>query len=560
MTLVARCPHCMAPMSGRFSICETCGRIVSGASGLQSRISRSTNIGAVPTTHRARKGPPPGAAMGGRTPPPVPSEIRRRQQASSIQRSGETPRRLIRRNKERRNATVALVLVAVILFTPAQDPIMEGFDQYFSDIKDLITPSHEHPVEAEYTFRSTYTFEAGPSTGSSDFMYKLPIPRAQRTSAGFDSVMFTSTDGSSIPSEVLQSVSEMRVGTSSPTESIPISAGSVREKGNAIQLTDGFSQIWWPTPGGSGTEDCQYARCMIWEGSIPAATQSEIDADPSRVIATLVVDYTIHSYSYSWWQDADLPSNVLGMTGGNGISKSTSGTFADLDNTGIAYYTNSIGNIPLFYDRAGDGSNYAIDSESSVVTEIADMIHSSLPPEDQDNVFAFSHASFIWVRDNIQYAEGLALARSGPSCIEAKIGDCDEQSNAWMSIVRTKRVSTWYEMGILGSGDFSQWEAHGWSNIAIPLSQETCIERDITPTSCYIVGVVDVVNNKWLLYTPSVYTNFVQKATHSADDVDSVYTRIYYGPTMKSFDHSYSTIGTPSIPDGTFVVNWVEGE
>ena len=103
MTLVARCPHCMAPMSGRFSICETCGRIVSGASGLQSRISRSTNIGAVPTTHRARKGPPPGAAMGGRTPPPVPSEIRRRQQASSIQRSGETPRRLIRRNKERRN-------------------------------------------------------------------------------------------------------------------------------------------------------------------------------------------------------------------------------------------------------------------------------------------------------------------------------------------------------------------------------------------------------------------------------------------------------------------------
>ncbi len=560
MTLVARCPHCMAPMSGRFSICETCGRIVSGASGLQSRISRSTSIGGAPTTHRARRGPPPGAAMGGRTPPPVPSEIRRRQEASSSQRGGETPRRLIRRNRERRNATVALVLAAVILFTPAQDPIMEGFDQYFSDIKDLITPSHEHPVEAEYTFRSTYTFEAGPSTGSSDFMYKLPIPRAERTSAGFASVMFTSTDGSSIPSEPIQSVSEMRVGSTSPTESIPLSEGSSREKVDAIQLSDGISQIWWPTPGGVGTEDCQYGRCMIWEGSIPGATQSEIDADPSSVVATLIVEYTIHSFSYSWWQEADLPSNVLGMTGGNGISKSTSGTFADLDNTGIAHYTNSFGDISQFYDRAGDGSNYAIDAESSIVTEIADMIHSSLPPEDQDNVFAFSHAAFIWVRDNIQYAEGLALARSGPSCIEAEKGDCDEQSNAWMSIVRTKRVSTWYEMGILGSGDFSQWEAHGWSNIALPLSEETCNERGISPTSCYIVGVVDVVNNKWLLYTPSVYTNFVQKYTHSADDVDSVYTRIYYGPTMKSFDHSYSTIGTPSIPDGTFTVNWVEGE
>ena len=560
MQFVARCPHCMAPMSGRFSICETCGRIVAGASGLQSRISRSTNAGSTPTIHTAKRGPPPGSAMGGRTPPPVPREIRRRQEASSIQRGGETPRRLIRRRRERRNATVALVMAAVILFTPVQDPLVEGLDQYFGDIMDLMSPSHEHPVEAEYTFRSTYTFEAGPSTTSSDFMYKLPIPRAQRTSAGYNSVMFTSTDGSSMPSEVLQSVSEMRVGSSSTTESIPLSAGSVRDKPDAIQLSDGFSQIWWPSPGGSGTEDCQYDRCMIWEGSIPGATQLEIDADPSIVIATLYVDYTIHSYSYSWWQDADLPSNVLGMTGGNGISKSTSGTFADLDNTGLSYYTNSIGDVPLFYDRGGDGSNYAIDSESSIVNEVADMIHSSLPPEDQDNVFAFSHAAFIWVRDNIQYAEGLALARSGPSCIEAEIGDCDEQSNAWMSIVRTKRISAWYEMGILGSGDFSQWEAHGWANIALPLSEETCIERDISPTSCYIVGVVDVVNNKWLLYTPTVYTNFIQKATHSADDVDSVYTRIYYGPTMRSFDHTYSTIGTPSITDGTFMVNWKEGE
>ena len=40
------------------------------------------------------------------------------------------------------------------------------------------------------------------------------------------------------------------------------------------------------------------------------------------------------------------------------------------------------------------------------------MIQSSLPPEDQDNVFAFSHAAFIWVRDNIQYAKGLETARA----------------------------------------------------------------------------------------------------------------------------------------------------
>ena len=198
-------------------------------------------------------------------------------------------------------------------------------------------------------------------------MYKLPIPLPERTSYGYESVMFSSTDGTQIPSEVLQNIVEMKVGVSTPSENIPLNPGAVREKSNAIQMADGYSQIWWPAPGGSGTEDCQYGRCLIWEGTIPAATQNEIDTNPNSVIATLVVDYSIRSFAYSWWQDADLPSNVLGMTGGNGISKSTSGTFSDLDNVGIAYYTNAFGDKSLFYDRSGDGSDYAIDAESSTV-------------------------------------------------------------------------------------------------------------------------------------------------------------------------------------------------
>ena len=116
-----------------------------------------------------------------------------------------------------------------MLFTPAQDPLMDGFDQYFNDIFDLMTPSHEHPVEAEFTFRSTYQFESGPSTSGSDFMYKLPIPLPQRTSYGYESVMFSSTDGTQIPSEVLQNIVEMKVGVSTPSENIPLNPGAVRE-------------------------------------------------------------------------------------------------------------------------------------------------------------------------------------------------------------------------------------------------------------------------------------------------------------------------------------------
>ena len=58
----------------------------------------------------------------------------------------------------------------------------------------------------------------------------------------------------------------------------------------------------------------------------------------------------------------------------------TSGSFSDLDNIGIAHYTDNFGEKSHFFVRSGVGSDYAIESESSLVNEIADMIHSSLPP------------------------------------------------------------------------------------------------------------------------------------------------------------------------------------
>ena len=51
----------------------------------------------------------------------------------------------------------------------------------------------------------------------------------------------------------LQAYKDFQVGN----ENIPLNPGAVREKSNAIQMSDGYSQIWWPAPGGSGTEDCR---------------------------------------------------------------------------------------------------------------------------------------------------------------------------------------------------------------------------------------------------------------------------------------------------------------
>ena len=541
-------------MSGRFIICETCGRVTSGSSGLKARISPSGGAppgglsGGRRQSRKAIKGAAPGRRKQASAPPP-PAEIQRRMALRQLN-GDETPRRLVVRKREQRKAAFALVMVAVIMFTPAQDPLVDGIEDSFGDILDLFTPSTVHPVEASYTLLSTYEYDFGPSQSDSGFMYKLPIPQIKRTAAGFSGTLATNTDGSTTQAPILQEIISMKVGSGAAVVDIPLQLGIVRDSSNAITLEDGYSQVYWPAEG-VGTNECQYGRCLIWTGAIPSSSSNER--------AVLNVQYEIESISYSWWTEADLPSSVAGMTGGNGISKSTSGTFDDLDNTGIGYLTQNFGDAQ-FYDRLNGGGDYAIDGSSPIIQTVADNILASLPPEDQDNVFAFSHAAFIWVRDNIQYAKGLDNPRSGPACITAGIGDCDEQSNAWMSILRTKQVPTWYEMGVLGSGDFSEWESHGWSNIALPLSEETCSERGITLTSCYITAVVDVVNNKWLLYTPTVYSNFVQDTEHTGDDIDSVYMRISYDSNLRSFGVDYSVVGTPTVTGGTFTLGWIEGE
>ena len=502
---------------------------------------------------KAIKGAAPGRRRQASAPAP-PAEIQRRMALQQLS-GDDVPRRLVVRKSEQRKAAFALVIVAVIMFTPAQDPLVDGIEDSFGDILDLFTPSTVHPIEASYTLLSTYEYDFGPSQGSdSGFMYKLPIPQIERTAAfngiGFSDTLATKTDGGAIEAPVLQRIISMKVGSDAAVVEIPLGLGIFRDSSNAIALEDGFSQVYWPAEG-AGTDECRYGRCLIWTGAIPSSSSNER--------AVLNVEYEIEAESYSWWTEADLPSSVAGMTGGNGISKSTSGTFDDLDNTGIGYLTQNFGEAQ-FYDRLSGGGDYAIDGTSPIIQTVADNILASLPPEDQDNVFAFSHAAFIWVRDNIQYAKGLDNPRSGPACIAAGIGDCDEQSNAWMSILRTKQVPTWYEMGVLGSGDFLEWESHGWSNIALPLSEDTCADRGITPASCYISAVVDVVNNKWLLYTPTVYSNFVQDTGHTGDDIDSVYMRISYDSNLRSFGVEYSVVGTPTVPDGTFTLGWVEGE
>jgi len=139
---------------------------------------------------------------------------------------------------------------------------------------------------------------------------------------------------------------------------------------------------------------------------------------------------------------------------------------------------------------------------------------------------------------NLPYDFGAGVqARSGEQCLIAGMGDCDEQSNAFMSIMRVKGVPTWYAFGALTDPKFDTWQGHGWAYVMIPMSDDWCEANDVVLDTCYVEGSVDVVNRKWLVHTPTAYIDWIETTP------SSLIGEYYVGGTMSGIERmrSFST-------------------
>ena len=67
------------------------------------------------------------------------------------------------------------------------------------------------------------------------------------------------------------------------------------------------------------------------------------------------------------------------------------------------------------------------------------------------------------------------------------------------------------------------WEAHAWGYIQLPLADSWCEERNIVLQTCFVEAQVDVVNNKWLLSTPTAYVDWIEEADASGGMVYDYY-------------------------------------
>ena len=275
---------------------------------------------------------------------------------------------------------------------------------------------------------------------------------------------------------------------------------------------------------------------------------------------TLDFAVTLKSTSHSWWHSTKVNGKLDGKS--EGVSVQRSGTFSEISERG--YGTRDMQfTEEKWYDRGGisvGGITYtwAIDSRQATaptVYQTAASISASLPSSLKDNAYAYARATFDWLNDNVPYdTNAPGTARSGEQCLDMGLGDCDEQSNAFMSIMRVKGIPTWYVFGALADPEFNEWEGHAWAYIMLPMSEEWCENNDVILNDCYVEGAVDVVNRKWLVHTPTAYIDWIEPHSTGGQVTDGY----YYGGSKSGIDRlrSFYTEGY-DVSGGTWDNKWV---
>ena len=78
-------------------------------------------------------------------------------------------------------------------------------------------------------------------------------------------------------------------------------------------------------------------------------------------------------------------------------------------------------------------------------------------------------------------------------------------------------------------------------------------------TTCFVEGEVDVVNNRWLLHTPTTLTEWIETPSHNGEINFERYRPLSIG-CIQCWTETWETIGSPDISGGTYRVPHIIGE
>ncbi|MAR93667.1 MAG: hypothetical protein CMA45_01115 [Euryarchaeota archaeon] len=525
---MGNCPYCRSVTLPGDTICYSCGRVLANIKSPNFAAEQQFNRGSVESTYLKTKRPTKSGMV--------------------MTQSGKR-RNILKRRKNRFRSVVMLGLVAFIMLSPqAREVVWEKYAGVVEYVQLATAPYHLYPIETTYTLGKTIDFYN--AAGNSYAAENLAIPTDVSSLHEANST-FEYTDGvtpTAIP-ESIQKINSIKLIINN-AEQIDIPLNGLPSKSFADRVTTSNGHdIWWPGVG-PGINDCKIGNCVKFNLSLGPGESAKV---------TFAVNLT--STSYSWWSSTRVDSRIAGHD--DGIDIERSGTFDDISERGGGSKSIQFGAMQ-WYNRGsmigedGPYQDYAIDAiQFDVVQETADTISASIPEGRSDNAYAFARATFDYLHKNVAYDKNApVVARSGPACLAASIGDCDEQTNAYFSILRTKGIPGWYVFGALTDSTFQTWEGHAWGYILLPMSDSWCMSQNIELDSCFVEGSVDVVNNKWLLHTPTAYIDWIEEADPSGNLV-----KAYYKPGVRCCDvervRSFSTLEFQEGTGGTFQVKKV---
>jgi hypothetical protein len=520
------CPFCRAQTLPGDSICYSCGRVITGASGMDARVKGEFMRS---PTRKARRGVAPRHAM----------------------TKGQTKRRG-RKKRSRINQLGLVAFLAFIFFTPeAKQFVLAKWAEVEEYINDALAGWQTYPLEAEYTVvRSVDLWNNNSDPGWLKESIPIPTNVVNKNSG----VALAYTDGTEVPLSKIQEIVKIELRIDGEVISVPLVNDNgnhpILKRENAI-TTQENSEVWWPgeTDNDSNSDYCSIRYCV----------KVSMDITPNSH-ETLDFAVTLKSTSHSWWHSTRVDGKLDGKS--EGVSVQRSGTLSEISERGSGIRANQF-TAERWYDRGGYSSGgitytWAIDSKQATaptVYQTAASISASLPSDLKNNAYAYARATFDWLNDNIPYdTNAPGTARGGEQCLDMGLGDCDEQSNAFMSIMRVKGIPTWYVFGALADPEFTEWEGHAWAYIMLPMSEEWCENNDVILNECYIEGAVDVVNRKWLVHTPTAYIDWIEPYSDGGQITDGY----YYGGTKGGIDRLRSFYTEDyDVSGGTWDNKWV---
>jgi hypothetical protein len=127
-------------------------------------------------------------------------------------------------------------------------------------------------------------------------------------------------------------------------------------------------------------------------------------------------------------------------------------------------------------------------TENSSLTDLAQTIRNNLPEERQDNVLALIYETIQWIQTNIFRSSGVTDPQYPEELISSQVGDCDDQSNLLICLLRIFGIPSylltghWFQEGARTNGfiwgsvannsyryvDFQNSVGHGWAMVFVP--------------------------------------------------------------------------------------------